>query len=75
MAWASTLLVLQDSPYDAPLAKAFDAAGLDPVNPIHWRILISFFAMAHFGQGKGRGRPAEWDGERYSKLLQDVDRV
>lgn len=43
-------------PHHRPLALAFKGAGLDPRNPLHWRLLIEYFAWAHFGHFKS-GKP------------------
>jgi hypothetical protein len=58
---------------DAPLAKAFTKAALDPKNPFHWRLLMNLFCLAHFGRGRGRGK--EWDSTRYMKFLRDFEKV
>jgi hypothetical protein len=55
--------------------KAFAQAGLDPKNPIHWKILVYLFAFAHFGQWPGRGRQREWTGQRYAQLKSDFQKV
>ena len=62
-------------PVEAPIAAAFEAANLDSKNPLHWRQLITYFAWAHFGPKRGRGRPATWNSERYGQRLEDVDRI
>jgi hypothetical protein len=60
---------------DRAVITAFDKAGLDPKNPIHWNFLVYLFALAHFGKWPGRGRPLEWKGERYTQLQRDFDRI
>ena len=65
-AWAASVLTLApNSEFDGPLADAFTAAGLDPKNPFHWRLLVSVFALAHFRKRRGRGRPEEWSDTLY----------
>jgi hypothetical protein len=61
---------------DRAVVTAFDKAGLDPKNPMHWNFLVYLFAFAHFGKWEGRrGRPLEWKGERYDQLQRDFDRI
>jgi hypothetical protein len=60
---------------DRAVITAFDKAGLDPKNPIHWNFLVYLFALAHFGKRRGRGRPPEWKPERYTQLQRDFDRI
>jgi hypothetical protein len=74
-AYAASVLTLSDAIADKPVAAAFVASGLNPKNPIHWRMLISLFSWAHFEDRRGRGRPPEWSDRRYCRLLQDVDRM
>jgi hypothetical protein len=45
---AHEALLLNLGELDEPIRKAFDAFGYDPLNPFHWRKLISHFANAHF---------------------------
>jgi hypothetical protein len=44
-------LMLSDVPV---LQAAFNAFGLDPEDPIHWRLLLGAFAEMHFGDRCGR---------------------
>jgi hypothetical protein len=37
---------------DAPLLAAFEEAGLNHQNPLHWRALLAMFAEVHFGKKK-----------------------
>jgi hypothetical protein len=60
---------------DRAVITAFDKAGLDSKNPIHWNFLVYLFALAHFGKLRGRGRPPEWKGERYTQLQRDFDEI
>jgi hypothetical protein len=61
--------------WDNVVRVAFEKAGLDHKNPIHWRILMRQFAGAHYRIKRGRGAPSLWDAKRYCRLLQDEARV
>jgi len=37
---------------DRPVLRAFEKAGLDCRNPLHWKQLMEMFAEAHFGPSK-----------------------
>jgi hypothetical protein len=54
---------------DRSLIKAFEEAGLDPQNPLHWRELFSIFAEVHFGPM--RTKPQKWDSVALSEVLDD----
>ena len=54
-----------------PLRAAFNAFGLDPRNPFHWRKLLIYFAEAHFGKPPPGGRSRGWTDEKLSQLLMD----
>lgn len=73
--YAGTVLTLKKTRIDRPLEEAFKASGLNPSNPLHWRQLITMFAIAHYEKKKSVGRPSEWTDIRYCNLLQDVDRL
>jgi hypothetical protein len=66
---------LTSEPTDALLARAFAAAKLNPNDPTHWRVLLEFFAWAHFGNRRRRGAPAKWDSVRYARLRKDFNDV
>ncbi len=55
------------------MTAAFEAAGMDRTDPLHWYQLMAFFAWAHFGDSRKKGRPPEWDALRYCKLIKDFD--
>jgi hypothetical protein len=55
-------------------AKVFDAAGLDPKNPFHWRILLTSFCWSLLQSKQKRGRPPEWV-DRYPRLARDFAMV
>jgi hypothetical protein len=59
---------------DVPILKAFKTFGLNPSNPLHWRMLVRVFAHLHFNR-RGRGRPEGkgkgkkiWDARMYRLL-------
>ena len=58
------------STFDQAAITAFNKAGLDPKDPIHWRLLVILFSWAHFGKWRFRGRPPEWI-TRHEQLLHD----
>ncbi len=62
---------LTSDPGDALLARVFAAAKLNSSDPTHWRALLEFFAWAHYGDRRRRGRPIEWDSARLSQLRED----
>lgn len=63
---ASDLLKITDPDgVDKSLKRAFDEAGLDHGNPLHWRQLISLLAEAHFGPRMKRTA----DPERPERLI------
>jgi hypothetical protein len=72
-AWAASLWKIRPGEIDQPVAVAFEKAGLSPKNPIHWRLLFSYFCLAHFRPSRRRGAPEKWTAERYAELLQDED--
>jgi hypothetical protein len=58
---------------EGSLADAFNAAKLDPTDPMQWVSLIYFFSWAHFGDRQGRGAPKKWDSARLCKLIKDFN--
>ncbi len=63
------------SVFDQAAITAFNKAGLDSKDPIHWRLLMILFSWAHFGKWPGPGRPPKWTGKRYSQLLHDFSTI
>jgi hypothetical protein len=56
---------------DQSIIKAFAAFKLDHRNSYHWRILMTYFADAHFGKPLS-GRRREWTPEKLMQLFRDV---
>jgi hypothetical protein len=54
------------------IKASFDNFKLDPRNPYHWRMLLFFFAEAHFRERESRGRPKQWTSQRLCDLLRQV---
>jgi hypothetical protein len=54
----------------APETKVFEATGLNPKNPFHWRILFIGFCASLVQEKKTRGRKPKWI-EKRSALLRD----
>jgi hypothetical protein len=74
-AFAASLWQILPGELDRPVALAFEKAGLSPKNPLHWRLLFSYFCWAHFRPRRGRGAPEIWSSRQYARLLQDADRL
>jgi hypothetical protein len=51
------IFTLTSDPGDALLAMVFAAAKLNSNDPTHWRVLLEFFAWAHYGDRRKRGAP------------------
>ena len=68
------LTLRPDSGADLPIYRAFEAAGLDPGNPISWRVLMMAFCWTHFAPPTS-GRKKTYTAERYRSLLQAIDRL
>jgi hypothetical protein len=64
---ALTLGQLND--YNTPILRAFEAAGLDHRNPLHWRSLLRCFCQAHFG--KRKTKPITWSPYLLSAVFKD----
>jgi hypothetical protein len=61
---------------DFSVQLAFEAAGLDPRDPLALEVLLRLFAMAYFpSRQKTRGAKPKWTPERWSQLLSDYDQV
>jgi hypothetical protein len=61
---------------DGPLKKAFQAFGLEPRNPFHWRKLLAYFSAVHFNPRQPRRGPHRlWSDDRLCQLLQDCDQI
>jgi hypothetical protein len=54
--------------HDVPIRKAFASFGLDPEVPRHWRMLLGFLALAHFGTSSTENRYLEIRAE-FEKLM------
>jgi hypothetical protein len=74
-ALASAALTLDEKwPDYRYLDKAFKEFGLDPINPMNWRKLISYFAEVHF-KSKSAGAPRKWTPARRWLLMTRVDAI
>jgi hypothetical protein len=65
----SALMLDKSHQQDALILRAFEAAGLDPRNPLNWRQLLGYFAEAHFG--KKTTKPVKWDQYELMVVLKD----
>jgi hypothetical protein len=59
---------------EATLLRAFNAFGLDPTQPDHWRQLLIELTDVFFRE-RGKGPKRKWDFEQYAQLLSDFDEV
>jgi hypothetical protein len=66
---AERAVSLPSAEADEPLRRAFEAFGLDPRNPFHWRRLAWYLSEALFGES-GRGHPPTWTAEPLCRLLE-----
>jgi hypothetical protein len=57
---------------DRAIEKAFDAFGLDPKQPHHWRQLLGILADILFGE-RGKGPKQRWNQETIKGLISDFD--
>jgi hypothetical protein len=69
---AAALTLHRQSDYDRAIEKAFDAFGLDPEQPDHWRVLLGILADILFGE-RGKGPKQRWNLETSKQLISDVD--
>jgi hypothetical protein len=61
-----------DRPDDAVIRKALDAFGLDPANPWNWRLLLFYFADAHFGMCETDRKRWDWSESQLIDLRQRI---
>lgn len=59
---------------DQTIKTAFDTFGLDPDDPMHWRVLVEEMASIIFERKKA-GRRKEWNSGRQLELVEAVDAV
>ncbi|MGE3626125.1 MAG: hypothetical protein AB7G34_07095 [Hyphomicrobiales bacterium] len=58
---------------EGPLKTAFDKFGLSPEHPHNWRLLLTYFAYAHYGpKPKRAGSPLKRTDDQLCQLLFDV---
>jgi hypothetical protein len=58
---------------DALVIEVFEACGLDPTRPLHWKVLFS--ALIEAGFNRNGGRPPEWDELAYYDLFADIKKL
>jgi hypothetical protein len=61
-----------DSQIDRPVRAAFQKAGLDQKNPLHWRVLMWMFAQSYFGP---KPLSKHWTANKYCELIYDVEQL
>jgi hypothetical protein len=69
---AAALTLHGQADYDRAIEKAFDAFGLDPNKPHHWRTLLGILADILFGE-RGKGPKLRWSSETIKQLISDFD--
>jgi hypothetical protein len=75
-AHANAVLSLFDIPADAPVRKAFQAFGLDPIDPFNWRLLLMGLAAIFFARAaRPRGARPKWNEHRRMLFETDVARA
>jgi hypothetical protein len=70
----AALVITGGLDHEATLLRAFNAFGLDPTQPDHWRQLLIELTDVLFGE-RGKGPKRKWDFEQYAQLLSDFDEV
>ncbi len=65
--------IIKISSYQSPLERAFEEFKLDPADPYDWNKLINDMAMVLFPEKRPAGRKTLWTGDRYYRLIFDVD--
>jgi hypothetical protein len=70
-----TFMGLATGPLPDELMVAFNLAGMDQTDPIHWFQLLGLFAWAHFGPQRKRGATIKWDAERLCQLDNDYREI
>jgi hypothetical protein len=71
---ADALALRGGSDYDRAIEKAFDAFGLDPNKPHHWRTLLGILADVFFGE-RGKGPKPRWGSDTIKQLILDFDHL
>ena len=72
LAHAASLTLHREFDDHRAIEKAFDAFGLDPKQPDHWRELLGILANILFGEG-GKGPKQRWNPETIKQLISDFD--
>jgi hypothetical protein len=73
-AYANVALTIDAEPAHSPIRKAFQKFGLDPLDPLDWRLLLSGLAASFFDRTAPRPRGArpKWDEPRRMTFQTDV---
>jgi len=58
---------------DELVIAVFEASGLDPTRPLHWKVL--FGALIETGFKRNGGRPTEWDELAYYDFFTDIKKL
>jgi hypothetical protein len=74
--YASDALTLDSkSGVDDPIFEAFKEPKLNPVGPLHWRVLTTVLCWSLFPPKRSAGHPTFWNDERYCQLLREVHKL
>jgi hypothetical protein len=63
------------NPGDDAIATAFAKSGLNVRNPLHWKLLLTLFCLAHFGEWPKRAAERLWTSARLEKLYKHVVQI
>jgi hypothetical protein len=60
---------------DDPIFQAFEEAKLNPVDPLHWRVLMTVLCWTLFPPKESAGHPTFWTDKRYCQLLKEIHKL
>ena len=60
---------------DDPILQAFEEAKLNPVDPLHWRVLMTVLCWTLFPPKELAGPPTFWTDDRYCQLLREIHKL
>lgn len=63
------------NPLDDAITTGFARTGLDSNDPLHWKLLLGAFCLAHFSEVRKVGAPRTWTRSVLRKLLDDVEGI
>ena len=72
---AASLTVFPGNPLDDAIAIGFAKSGLNVRDPVHWKLLLALFCIAHFGEWPKIGAPKYWIRARFEELNTHVTEI